>query len=65
MDGTPLSGRAVSVILQAIRDGVKQSELGDALEVGYRAFGEVAAGPAAKEGIGAFLQKRKPDFTGM
>ena len=33
-----------------------------ALEVGYRAFGEVACTTAAREGISAFEQRRAPDF---
>jgi len=33
-----------------------------ALEAGYRAFGRVACTAAAREGIGAFLERRKPDF---
>ena len=36
-----------------------------ALEVGYQAFGTVAATKAAAEGIGSFLGGRKPDYTGM
>lgn len=65
MDGTVLSARAVSIILGAIRDGIAQTQLADALEVGYKAFGEVAVGPAAREGIGAFLEKRRPNYDGM
>ncbi|NLT36033.1 MAG: 3-hydroxyacyl-CoA dehydrogenase/enoyl-CoA hydratase family protein [Gaiellales bacterium] len=65
MDGTPLSKEAVGIILTAIRGGVKAPSLAAALEVGYKAFGEIAATPAAKEGIGSFLNGKKPDFSGM
>lgn len=65
MDGTPLSVQACGIILEAVRAGVGEADLGRALEIGYQAFGRIAEGPAAKEGIGAFLQKRKPDYTGM
>ncbi len=65
MDGTVLSARAVSIILGAIRDGIAQTRLADALEVGYKAFGEVVVGPAAREGIGAFLEKRRPNYDGI
>lgn len=41
------------------------SQLAAALEVGYKAFGEIAATPAAKEGIGSFLSGEKPAFSGM
>jgi enoyl-CoA hydratase/3-hydroxyacyl-CoA dehydrogenase len=64
-DGRPLSKEAVSIILKAVRDGVAAPDLSAALEIGYRAFGAVAATSAAKEGIGAFVEGRKPDFTGM
>ncbi|NLT35996.1 MAG: 3-hydroxyacyl-CoA dehydrogenase/enoyl-CoA hydratase family protein [Gaiellales bacterium] len=65
MDGTPLSAQACGIILDAVRAGVQEADLGAALETGYRAFGKIAEGPAAKEGIGAFLGKRKPDFSRM
>lgn len=65
MNGTPLSTQTCAIILAAVRAGVQEADLGKALEIGYRAFGKIAEGPAAKEGIGAFLGKRKPDFAGM
>jgi enoyl-CoA hydratase / 3-hydroxyacyl-CoA dehydrogenase len=65
VDGTPLSAEVVGIILGAVRDGMAAPDLDAALEVGYLAFGKVAATKAAAEGIGAFLGGRKPDFTGM
>jgi enoyl-CoA hydratase/3-hydroxyacyl-CoA dehydrogenase len=65
VDGVPLSGEVVRIILEAVREGAKASDLSSALEVGYQAFGKVATTAAAKEGIGAFMSGRKPDFTGM
>lgn len=65
MDGTPLSKEAVGIILEAVRAGVKATSLAAALEVGYEAFGKIAATAAAKEGIGSFLAGRKPDFSGL
>jgi enoyl-CoA hydratase/3-hydroxyacyl-CoA dehydrogenase len=64
-DGVPLSEEVVRIILEAVREGVKAPDLSSALEVGYAAFGEVATTAAAKEGIGAFMSGRKPDFSGM
>jgi len=34
----------------------------EALEIGYRAFGDSACTNASKEGIGAFTQGRTPNF---
>lgn len=65
MDGTPLSKEAVGIILDAVRAGVKAPSFAAALEVGYEAFGKIAATAAAKEGIGSFLSRKKPDFSGM
>ena len=65
VDGTPLSKEVVEIILKAVRDGIEAPDLASALEVGYQAFGRVAATKAAAEGIGSFLGGRRPDFTGM
>lgn len=39
--------------------------LDEALELDYAAFADSAATAAAREGISAFMEKRKPDFTGL
>ncbi len=65
MDGTPLSKEAVAIILEAVRAGVKAPSVAEALDVGYEAFGKIAATAAAKEGINSFLAGKKPDFGGM
>lgn len=65
MKGSALSAQVCSLILEAVRAGVKEPDLEAALEIGYQAFGKTAAAPAAKEGVSAFLEKRKPDYTGM
>jgi enoyl-CoA hydratase / 3-hydroxyacyl-CoA dehydrogenase len=36
--------------------------LTEALEIGYRGFGAIACTEAAREGISAFLEQRKPVF---
>ncbi|MCZ2440047.1 MAG: enoyl-CoA hydratase/isomerase family protein [Burkholderiales bacterium] len=62
-DGRVLSPTVVRVIEQGVLDAAAAPSLGAALEVGYRAFGEVSCTDAAREGIQAFLEHRDPDFT--
>ena len=64
-NGQRLSGTVSAIIRQAVSDSAAAKTLGEALEVGYAAFTESAATAAAREGIGAFMEKRKPDFTGL
>ncbi|MCP3962556.1 MAG: enoyl-CoA hydratase/isomerase family protein, partial [bacterium] len=61
--GRPLSREVVGLITKAIRDGARAATLAEALEIGYAAFGTSACTAAAREGITAFQQKRKPDFA--
>ena len=56
----PLSREAVSIIVKTIQEGAAVDTLSGALEVGYTGFGEIACTAAAREGISAFLEKRKP-----
>lgn len=58
----PLSKEAVAVAAETIKKGAAAESLADALEAGYEGFGEIACTEAAKEGISAFLQKRKPEY---
>ena len=64
-NGQRLSGAVSAVIRQAISDSAAAASLDAALELGYAAFAESAATAAAREGISAFMEKRKPDFTGL
>jgi enoyl-CoA hydratase/3-hydroxyacyl-CoA dehydrogenase len=59
----PLSATVVALIDGAVREAARAPTLEQALEVGYRAFGEVACTAAAREGIGAFLERRRADFS--
>jgi enoyl-CoA hydratase/3-hydroxyacyl-CoA dehydrogenase len=58
-----LSKEAVAITARTIQKAVATENLAEALEVGYRGFGEIACTDAAKEGISAFLQRRKAEFT--
>ncbi len=62
-NGQRLSGAVSAVIRQAISDSAAAASLDAALELGYAAFAESAATAAAREGISAFMEKRKPTFT--
>ena len=57
-----LSKEAVTITARTIQKSVATEDLMDALEVGYLGFGEIACSDAAKEGISAFLERRKPEF---
>ena len=61
--GQPLSKEIMGILENAVRDAAAAGTLGEALEIGYRAFGTSACTPAAREGIGAFQAGRKPDFS--
>jgi len=58
----PLSKEAISIIIKTIKRGAAANSLKDALEIGYQGAGEIDCTDAAKEGISAFLDKRKPEF---
>jgi enoyl-CoA hydratase/3-hydroxyacyl-CoA dehydrogenase len=60
--GQPLSREAVAITVKTIQAAAAAEKLKDALEIGYRGFGEIACTAAAREGISAFLEKRKPVF---
>ena len=58
----PLSKEAVSLVKKTVEAGAAADSFAEALEIGYKGFGEIACTDAAKEGISAFLGKRKPEF---
>ncbi|MFO1361808.1 MAG: enoyl-CoA hydratase-related protein [Burkholderiales bacterium] len=56
--------RAVTAIIEeAVAAAARAPTLAAALEIGYAAFGRTACTAAAREGIGAFLERRKPDYA--
>jgi len=62
-NGMALSATAIALMEDAIRGAAAASTLASALEVGYRAFGASACTAAAREGITAFGERRRADFT--
>jgi enoyl-CoA hydratase/3-hydroxyacyl-CoA dehydrogenase len=57
-----LSKEAVSIAVRTIKEAAAVEKLHAALEIGYKGFGEIACTDAAKEGISAFLERRRPEF---
>ena len=57
-----LSKEAILITVDTIKKCAAAGNFDEALEAGYNGFGETACLEAAKEGITAFLEKRKPVF---
>ena len=58
----PLSREAIAIAFRTVQSAAAANSLSEALEINYRGSGDIACTDAAKEGITAFLQKRKPEF---
>jgi len=56
--------RQAPLALEAIKRASHQADLDDGIEVEKEAFTSVFVSEDAREGIGAFLQKRNPEFKG-
>ncbi len=61
-DGRALSPEVAAIMRGAVTAAAAAPSLAEALEIGYRAFGDSACTAAAREGINAFEQRRAPDF---
>jgi enoyl-CoA hydratase/3-hydroxyacyl-CoA dehydrogenase len=57
-----LSREAVQITARTIQQAAAAQTFGEAIEIGYKGFGDIACTAAAKEGISAFLEKRRPEF---
>jgi enoyl-CoA hydratase/3-hydroxyacyl-CoA dehydrogenase len=60
-----LSREVDAIICKTMKQSATAKTFEGALEISYKAFGEVACTRAAKEGISAFVEKRKPNFVGL
>jgi enoyl-CoA hydratase/3-hydroxyacyl-CoA dehydrogenase len=61
--GQRLSAEVIGIMERAVCNAAQAPDLTSALEEGYRAFGLCACTAAAREGIGAFQERRTPDFS--
>jgi enoyl-CoA hydratase / 3-hydroxyacyl-CoA dehydrogenase len=57
-----LSKEALSIVARAINEAAASDSLAAALEINYQRSGDISCIDASKEGVFAFLEKRKPDF---
>jgi enoyl-CoA hydratase/3-hydroxyacyl-CoA dehydrogenase len=61
-NGNPLSKEVLTVIADVINRGAATEGLYDALEINYQRSGDTHCLEDSKEGVMAFLEKRKPVF---
>jgi enoyl-CoA hydratase / 3-hydroxyacyl-CoA dehydrogenase len=61
--GGNFSREVAGIIENAVRAAAEAPTLAQALEIGYAAFGRSACTAAAREGIAAFGERRRPDFA--
>jgi enoyl-CoA hydratase/3-hydroxyacyl-CoA dehydrogenase len=62
-NGQRLSAAVLEILRKGIQEAAAADSFNSALEVGYFAFGDSACTAAAKEGISAFAERRRPDFA--
>jgi enoyl-CoA hydratase/carnithine racemase len=57
-----LSKEALTIVARVINQAAAADSLEAALEINYQGSGDISCIDASKEGVYAFLEKRKPDF---
>jgi enoyl-CoA hydratase/3-hydroxyacyl-CoA dehydrogenase len=58
----PLSKEALGIVARVINQGATADSFEAAMEITYHYSGEISCIDAPKEGVFAFLEKRRPDF---
>jgi 3-hydroxyacyl-CoA dehydrogenase/enoyl-CoA hydratase/carnithine racemase len=59
----PLSKEALSIVANVVNEGAAADSLKAAMEITYERCGDISCIDAPKEGVFAFLEKRKPNFV--
>jgi enoyl-CoA hydratase/carnithine racemase len=59
----PLSKEILGIVAKAVNEGAAADSFKAAMEITYKYQGEIVSLDAPKEGVFAFLEKRKPNFT--
>ena len=59
----PLSREALGIVAAVVNRAAAAESLETALEINYQGSGDIACIEASREGVSAFLEKRKPAFA--
>jgi len=59
----PLSKEILGIVFGIVHKAAKAKTLAEALEIAYVGAGDISCAPDCKEGVTAFLEKRKPNFA--